>query len=110
TMQLIRVKGISTWTAEMFLIITLGRVDVLAIDDVGIQRAAKWLYQVEKSERRQILVDKSHVWKPYRSVVSFYLWEAIHLGDRKSTRLNSSHVSISYAVFRLKNKNQQNRG
>lgn len=78
--QLINVKGIGKWTAEMFLILTLGREDVLAIDDVGIQRAAKWLYQVEKSERRQILVDKSHVWKPYRSVVSFYLWEAIHLG------------------------------
>lgn len=80
TKQLINVKGIGKWTAEMFLILTLGREDVLAIDDVGIQRAAKWLYQVEKSERRQILVDKSHVWKPYRSVVSFYLWEAIHLG------------------------------
>src|SRR5699024_2029472 len=80
TKQLINVKGIGKWTAEMFLILTLGREDVLAIDDVGIQRAAKWLYQVEKSERRQILVDKSHVWEPYRSVVSFYLWEAIHLG------------------------------
>lgn len=77
--QLINVKGIGKWTAEMFLILTLGRKDVLAIDDVGIQRAAKWLYGVDKSERRKILIEKSLLWKPYRSVVSFYLWEAIHL-------------------------------
>lgn len=77
--QLINVKGIGKWTAEVFLILTLGRMDVLAIDDVGIQRAASWLYDVDKSERRQILIDKTPCWKPYRSVVSFYLWEAIHL-------------------------------
>lgn len=78
--QLMNVKGIGRWTAEVFLILSLGREDVLAVDDVGIQRAAKWLYKVEKSERRNILIEKSSLWKPYRSIVSFYLWEAIHLG------------------------------
>lgn len=77
--QLTNVKGIGKWTAEMFLILSLGRGDVLAVDDVGIQRAAKWLYGVDKSERRQILIDQSPLWKPHRSIVSFYLWEAIHL-------------------------------
>lgn len=90
--QLINVKGIGKWTAEMFLILTLGREDILAIDDVGIQRAAKWLYEVEKSERRNILIEKTPLWKPYRSVVSFYLWEAIHLG------LVSNNVSINELV------------
>lgn len=78
--QLINVKGIGKWTAEMFLILTLGRKDILAIDDVALQRAAKWLYDTEKSERRNILIEKIPLWKPYCSVVSFYLWEAIHLG------------------------------
>lgn len=78
--QLMSVKGIGKWTAEMFLILSLGREDVLAIDDVGIQRAAKWLYGVDKSERRNILIEKMPLWKPYRSIVSFYLWEAVHLG------------------------------
>lgn len=78
--QLINVKGIGKWTAEVFLLLSLGREDVLAVDDVGIQRAAQWLYGVEKSERRGILIDKLPLWKPYRSIVSFYLWEAIHLG------------------------------
>ncbi|HLR15361.1 MAG TPA: DNA-3-methyladenine glycosylase 2 family protein [Bacillota bacterium] len=78
--QLTHVKGIGKWTAEMFLMLTLGRKDILAVDDVGLQRAAMWLYGVEKSERRQVLIDQSPLWKPYRSIVSFYLWEAIHLG------------------------------
>ena len=78
--QLVNVKGIGKWTAEMFLILSLGRDDVLAIDDVGIQRSAQWLYGVEKSERRQILIDKSPQWAPNRSIVSYYLWEAIHVG------------------------------
>lgn len=77
--QLINVKGIGKWTAEMFLILSLGRGDVLAIDDVGIQNAAKWLYEVEKSERRNILIKKAPLWTPHRSIASFYLWEAIHL-------------------------------
>lgn len=78
--QLIRVKGIGKWTAEMFLILSLGRPDVLAVDDVGIQRAAQWLYGVERSERKNNLLAKSSGWAPRRSVVSYYLWEAIHLG------------------------------
>ncbi|PID22839.1 DNA-3-methyladenine glycosidase [Sporosarcina sp. P3] len=77
--QLINVKGIGKWTAEMFLVLSLGRPDVLAVDDVGIQRAAQWLYGVEKSERRQLLVEKSPLWAPERSIASHYLWEAIHL-------------------------------
>lgn len=78
--QLISVKGIGKWTAEMFLILSLGREDILAVDDVGIQRAAQWLYGVEKSERKQILLDKAPLFTPYRSIASHYLWEATHLG------------------------------
>lgn len=77
--QLTSVKGIGKWTAEMFLILSLGRMDVLAIDDIGIQRAAKWLYQVDKSKRRDILKEKAPLWSPHLSIASFYLWEAVHL-------------------------------
>ena len=89
---LMKVKGIGQWTAEMFLILSLGRDDVLAIDDVGIQRAARWFYDVDKSNRREILIEKSPLWQPYRSVVTFYLWEAIHLDlvtDDKNKRISS---------------------
>src|SRR5699024_9570041 len=78
--HLTNVKGIGKWTAEMFLILSLGRMDILAADDVGLQRAAQWLYQVDKSQRRSILVEKSPLWEPHLSIASFYLWEAVHLG------------------------------
>src|SRR5699024_2771195 len=54
--QLTSIRGIGKWTAEMFLIFSLGRMNVLAVDDIGLQRGAKWLYEVDKSERRQILL------------------------------------------------------
>ncbi|MBP1948669.1 DNA-3-methyladenine glycosylase family protein [Virgibacillus litoralis] len=77
--QLTSIKGIGKWTAEMFLIFSLGRMNVLALDDIGIQRGAKWLYEVEKSERRKILVDKQPIWSPHLTIASFYLWEIVHL-------------------------------
>src|SRR5699024_4297634 len=75
--QLTNVKGIGKWTAEMFLILTLGREDVLAIDDVGIQRAAKWFYDLDTSNRRDTLVHKCDIWYPNRSIASSYLWAAL---------------------------------
>ncbi|GGK04893.1 DNA-3-methyladenine glycosylase [Lentibacillus kapialis] len=78
------IKGIGKWTAEMFLIFSLGRMNVLAIDDIGIQRGAKWLYEVDKSERRQILLEKQPVWNPHLTIASFYLWEVVHLGFDKT--------------------------
>ncbi|PEQ87995.1 hypothetical protein CN481_20165 [Bacillus sp. AFS006103] len=45
------VKGIGLWTAEMFLIFSLGREDVLSILDVGLQRGAKWLYSIEDGKK-----------------------------------------------------------
>jgi|SRR5699024_2546923 len=77
--QLTSVKGIGKWTAEMFLILSLGRMDILAIDDIGIQRGARWLYQVDKSERRDILKQYQPVWSPHLTIASCYLWEVVHL-------------------------------
>lgn len=77
--QLTSIKGIGKWTAEMFLIFSLGRMDVLAVDDIGIQRGAKWLYEVDKSERRRILIEKEPIWSPHLTIASIYLWEVVHL-------------------------------
>lgn len=78
--QLTSVKGIGKWTAEMFLIFSLRRMDVLALDDIGIQRGAKWLYQVDQSERRRILLEKTEVWSPHLTIASIYLWSIVDLG------------------------------
>src|SRR5690625_7776915 len=49
------------------------RMNVLAIDDIGLQRGAKWLYQVHQSKRRDILIKKEPIWHPHLTLASFYL-------------------------------------
>lgn len=75
--QLTSIKGIGKWTAEMFLIFSLGRMDVLALDDIGTQRAAVWLYQENKDNRKKTLKKRAELWKPHDTIASFYLWEAV---------------------------------
>jgi DNA-3-methyladenine glycosylase II len=70
------VKGIGKWTAEMFLIFSLGRENVLSMLDVGLQRGAKWLYN--NDDGKQILEEKEANWEPYQSLASLYLWEAVN--------------------------------
>ncbi|TJY44202.1 DNA-3-methyladenine glycosylase 2 family protein [Cohnella pontilimi] len=74
------VKGIGRWTAEMFLMFSLGRPDVLSVGDFGLQRSAKWLYAMEDRPDKKYLEQHAHKWVPYRSAASFYLWEAINRG------------------------------
>lgn len=75
--QLTEIKGIGKWTAEMFLIFSLGRTDVMALDDIGLQRGAQWLYQTPSKDRREILAEKSKLWHDWSTFASFYLWEAV---------------------------------
>jgi DNA-3-methyladenine glycosylase II len=74
------VKGIGRWTAEMFLMFSLGRPDVLSVGDFGLQRSTKWLYGMEDRPDKKYLEQHGHKWEPYRSAASFYLWEAINQG------------------------------
>jgi DNA-3-methyladenine glycosylase II len=72
------VRGIGRWTAEMFLMFSLGRPDVLSVGDFGLQRSARWLYAMEERPDKKYLEQHGHKWAPYRSAASFYLWEAIN--------------------------------
>lgn len=74
------VKGIGRWSAEMFLIFSLGRQDVFAVDDIGLQRSVKWLYGLDSSSGKGEIEMLSQGWRPYRSVASLYLWEVINRG------------------------------
>ncbi|OJH19277.1 hypothetical protein BLX88_08785 [Bacillus obstructivus] len=77
--QLTQVKGIGRWTAEMFLIFSLGRLDVLSLLDIGLQRGVKWLYSVSKeSDGKKLLEEKGKAWAPYQSIASLYLWEVVN--------------------------------
>ncbi|WP_075981331.1 DNA-3-methyladenine glycosylase family protein [Bacillus massilinigeriensis] len=78
--ELTKVKRIGKWTAEMFLIFSLGRLDVLSLGDLGLQRACRWLYKMAEQPKGKYLETHQSRWEPYFSVVSLYLWEAIDLG------------------------------
>ena len=74
--KLIIVPGIGRWTAEMFLLFGLKRLDVLALGDAGLQRAARNLYG--KSRKSATLLPRvGENWRPYRSIASWYLWRSL---------------------------------
>ncbi len=73
--------GIGRWTAQMFLIFGLKRLDVLAVGDAGLQRAARLLYG-KKRRSRTLLPRVAEAWRPYRSVASWYLWRSLENGQR----------------------------
>ena len=75
--QLTRIKGIGPWTAEMFLIFSMGRTDVFSVGDGGLQRAVKWLFQMEQIPGKDELIRISDRWRPYRTTAALYLWRAI---------------------------------
>jgi DNA-3-methyladenine glycosylase II len=78
--RLIPVRGIGRWTAEMFLIFCLGRLDVLPVDDlglrVGMQRQYGFTEPLEKAQLREL----AEPWRPYRTIATWYLWRS--LGDK----------------------------
>jgi DNA-3-methyladenine glycosylase II len=75
-----RVKGIGRWTAEMFLVFSLTRPDVLALDDAGLVRAGGWALELGRVATREELGAAGEAWKPYRSVASLYLWASLDTG------------------------------
>jgi DNA-3-methyladenine glycosylase II len=74
---LTRIKGVGRWTAEMLLMFTLGREDVFAVDDLGIQNAMIKLYKLDKTDKKQFkenLLLISQKWSPYRTYACLHLW------------------------------------
>lgn len=75
-----RVKGIGQWTVQMFLIFTLGRPDVLPVDDYGIKTSVKRIYRLRDLPNKAKLEKLGEKWEPYRTVASLYLWRAKDAG------------------------------
>jgi DNA-3-methyladenine glycosylase II len=75
-----RVKGIGRWTGEMFLIFSLARPDVLALDDAGLLRAAGWALELGRSATAVEMSEAGEAWRPFRSVASLYLWASLDTG------------------------------
>jgi DNA-3-methyladenine glycosylase II len=74
---LTEIKGVGRWTVEMLLMFTLGREDVFAVDDNGIQNAMHGLYSLNKKNKKKFkekMISISKDWSPYRTYACLYLW------------------------------------
>jgi DNA-3-methyladenine glycosylase II len=75
--ELDEVRGIGRWTAEMFLMFTLGRTDVLPVDDLGIKKGLMKAYKLRKMPNEAKFRALSKKWHPYCTVASLYLWRVL---------------------------------
>jgi len=74
--RLVQVRGVGRWTVEMLLLFTLGRPDVLPVDDFGVREGFKVAYGRRKQPTPKQLRRHGARWEPYRSVAAWYLWRA----------------------------------
>lgn len=77
--QLIEVKGIGPWTAEMFMMFALGREDIFSFGDQGLKNAIKKLYNLKTHPTQKQALHISAKWKPYRTWACRYLWASLEL-------------------------------
>lgn len=77
--HLTQVKGIGVWTAQMFLMFTLKRPDVLPTGDYGIQAAIKKHYKKRKMPKPDVMEKIARPWSPYRSIACWYLWRSLDI-------------------------------
>lgn len=78
--KLTALKGIGQWTAEMYLIFSLGRENILSKGDGTIRRTIQWMYDLEKLPSSEMLTKYFSSWSQYATIVSSYLWKSIELG------------------------------
>ncbi len=76
--QLTSVRGIGKWSAEMFLIFCLNRLNVLPLDDVGFRNSIKHNYKLKQKPSKEEVLEISKKWVPYRSIAVWYLWQSLN--------------------------------
>lgn len=81
--QLTAIKGIGEWSAHMFMIFSLGRLDVLPWGDLGVRKSAQIVYSLSALPTKNDLVNLSQTnnWQPYQSVAAWYLWKNLDNKD-----------------------------
>ena len=75
--ELVAVRGLGQWTAEMFLLFHLERPDVLSGGDLGIRKAVQIEYGLPEMPSPQQVLEIGEAWRPRRSLASLYLWESL---------------------------------
>ena len=76
-LELTRVNGVGRWTAEMFLIFYMLRPNIFPIDDLGLKRALSIQYNDSKPVGKNEMYIISDLWRPWRSVATWYLWRSL---------------------------------
>ena len=74
--KLVELRGVGKWTAEMFMIFALGRIDIFSSLDVGLQRGMQILFGKEAYDL-PAMEKLAERWSPYRSIASWYLWKVV---------------------------------
>lgn len=75
--ELVRIKGIGRWTAEMFLMFSLGRPDVFSFGDLGLQNSIQKNYKLKKKPTVKQMEKLSKKWIPFRTYAALILWDAL---------------------------------
>lgn len=77
--ELIKIKGVGRWTAEMFLIFTMGRPDVFSVGDLALRKAAMQLYALKTEPKPDKFLQMARKWAPHRSLASRTLWRSLDI-------------------------------
>ena len=87
--HVVAVKGIGPWTADMFLMFTLNRPDVLPTGDLGIQKGFQKLYSLKRLPTPEAMERLAASWRPYRTYASWYLWRLADDGNPSRPTTNA---------------------
>ena len=77
--RLTECRGVGRWTVDMFLMFTLGRPDVLPVDDFGVRNGFRLAYGLDEMPTAKELMAAGECWRPHRTTASWYLWRAVDL-------------------------------
>ncbi len=80
--HLTQVKGIGRWTAEMFLIFSLGRPDILPVHDLGLRKGVQMAFSLPELPKPEDVERLGKRWRPYRSMATWYLWKSLQKFDK----------------------------
>jgi DNA-3-methyladenine glycosylase II len=81
--RLTTIRGVGRWTVEMLLIFTLGRPDVLPVDDFGVREGYRVLFGLEAQPKPRALAEQGLAWAPHRSMATWYLYRAVEEARRQ---------------------------
>lgn len=77
--ELVKIKGIGRWTAEMFLMFSLGRPNIFSLGDLGLRNGLKKMYKIDAMQHHRKLKKLLDLWHPHKTVASRHLWASLRL-------------------------------